>query len=172
MLTYVVAQCDVPQLDTEVEYMMELLDPSLLQGEGRFCFRCQNVWSWDADGVIFVTKNNGFQTSKTVQKHMLCCFPTFKALGELITTFVSRFVKIESKRRQNKQWGSYHNDLGNILPYFELHNIKCFLCEVRQLIVVLRLILYLFQPDVKHTHWKSLKRKGWTVFQWEENGSS
>lgn len=37
MLTYVVAQCDVPQLDTEVEYMMELLDPSLLQGEGRFC---------------------------------------------------------------------------------------------------------------------------------------
>lgn len=41
MLTYVVAQCDVPQLATEVEYMMELLDPSLLQGEGRFCFRPQ-----------------------------------------------------------------------------------------------------------------------------------
>uniref|UniRef100_H2TAC4 Ras and Rab interactor 2 n=1 Tax=Takifugu rubripes TaxID=31033 RepID=H2TAC4_TAKRU len=36
MLTYVVAQCDVPQLDTEVEYMMELLDPSLLQGEGGY----------------------------------------------------------------------------------------------------------------------------------------
>lgn len=35
MLTYIVAQCDVPQLDMEVEYMMELLDPSLLQGEGR-----------------------------------------------------------------------------------------------------------------------------------------
>lgn len=34
MLTYVVAQCDMPQLDTEVQYMMELLDPSLLQGEG------------------------------------------------------------------------------------------------------------------------------------------
>lgn len=41
MLTYVVAQSDVPQLDTEVEYMMELLDPSLLQGEGRLCFRGQ-----------------------------------------------------------------------------------------------------------------------------------
>ncbi|CAG06165.1 unnamed protein product, partial [Tetraodon nigroviridis] len=36
MLTYVVAQCDVPQLDMEVEYMMELLDPSLLQGEGGY----------------------------------------------------------------------------------------------------------------------------------------
>lgn len=34
MLTYVVAQCDMPQLDTEIQYMMELLDPSLLQGEG------------------------------------------------------------------------------------------------------------------------------------------
>ena len=37
MLTYVVAQCDMPQLDTEIQYMMELLDPSLLQGEGRPC---------------------------------------------------------------------------------------------------------------------------------------
>lgn len=37
MLTYVVAQCDMPQLDTEIQYMMELLDPSLLQGEGRSC---------------------------------------------------------------------------------------------------------------------------------------
>ena len=36
MLTYVVAQCDMPQLDTEIQYMMELLDPSLLQGEGGF----------------------------------------------------------------------------------------------------------------------------------------
>ncbi|XP_060946750.1 ras and Rab interactor 2-like isoform X2 [Limanda limanda] len=36
MLTYVLAQCDMPQLDTEIEYMMELLDPSLLQGEGGY----------------------------------------------------------------------------------------------------------------------------------------
>lgn len=35
MLTYVMAQCDMPQLHTEIDYMMELLDPSLLQGEGR-----------------------------------------------------------------------------------------------------------------------------------------
>lgn len=41
MLTYVVAQCDMPQLDTEIQYMMELLDPSLLQGEGRFLFSLQ-----------------------------------------------------------------------------------------------------------------------------------
>jgi len=34
MLTYVMAQCDMPQLDAEIEYMMELLDPSLLHGEG------------------------------------------------------------------------------------------------------------------------------------------
>lgn len=50
MLTYVVAQCDVPQLDTEVEYMMELLDPSLLQGEGRFRFRGQSTVTF-ATGV-------------------------------------------------------------------------------------------------------------------------
>ncbi|XP_077575754.1 ras and Rab interactor 2-like isoform X2 [Stigmatopora nigra] len=36
MLTYVVAQCDMPQLDVEIQYMMELLDPSLLQGEGGY----------------------------------------------------------------------------------------------------------------------------------------
>lgn len=35
MLTYVLAQCDLPQLDNQILYMMELLDPSLLQGEGR-----------------------------------------------------------------------------------------------------------------------------------------
>lgn len=34
MLTYVLAQCDMPQLDIEILYMMELLDPSLLHGEG------------------------------------------------------------------------------------------------------------------------------------------
>nr|XP_061791492.1 ras and Rab interactor 2-like [Nerophis lumbriciformis] len=36
MLTYVVAQCDMPQLDIDIQYMMELLDPSLLQGEGGY----------------------------------------------------------------------------------------------------------------------------------------
>ncbi|XP_071390227.1 ras and Rab interactor 2-like isoform X1 [Centroberyx affinis] len=36
MLTYVLAQCDMPQLDTEIQYMMELLDPSLLHGEGGY----------------------------------------------------------------------------------------------------------------------------------------
>lgn len=35
MLTYVLAQCDMPQLDLEIQYMMELLDPSLLHGEGK-----------------------------------------------------------------------------------------------------------------------------------------
>ncbi|TSK22711.1 Ras and Rab interactor 2 [Bagarius yarrelli] len=36
MLTYVLAQCDMPELDTEIQYMMELLDPSLLHGEGGY----------------------------------------------------------------------------------------------------------------------------------------
>ncbi|KAG7463049.1 hypothetical protein MATL_G00191220 [Megalops atlanticus] len=36
MLTYVLAQCDMPQLDIEIQYMMELLDPSLLHGEGGY----------------------------------------------------------------------------------------------------------------------------------------
>lgn len=36
MLTYVLAQCDMPELDDEILYMMELLDPSLLHGEGGY----------------------------------------------------------------------------------------------------------------------------------------
>ncbi|XP_075452372.1 ras and Rab interactor 2 isoform X2 [Ascaphus truei] len=36
VLTYVVAQCDMLELDTEIEYMMELLDPALLHGEGGY----------------------------------------------------------------------------------------------------------------------------------------
>lgn len=34
MLTYVLAQCDLPELENQVLYMMELLDPLLLHGEG------------------------------------------------------------------------------------------------------------------------------------------
>ncbi|XP_078505092.1 ras and Rab interactor 2 isoform X2 [Lissotriton helveticus] len=36
MLTYVIAQCDMLELETEIEYMMELLDPILLHGEGGY----------------------------------------------------------------------------------------------------------------------------------------
>ncbi|XP_026112640.1 ras and Rab interactor 2 isoform X2 [Carassius auratus] len=36
MLTYVLVQCDTPQLDAEILYMMELIDPSLLHGEGGY----------------------------------------------------------------------------------------------------------------------------------------
>uniref|UniRef100_A0A8C4ZHI9 Ras and Rab interactor 2 n=1 Tax=Gadus morhua TaxID=8049 RepID=A0A8C4ZHI9_GADMO len=36
MMTYVLAQCDLPQLDHEILYMMELLDPSQLNGEGGY----------------------------------------------------------------------------------------------------------------------------------------
>ncbi|XP_053315816.1 ras and Rab interactor 2 isoform X2 [Spea bombifrons] len=36
VLTYVIAQCDMLEIDTEIEYMMELLDPVLLHGEGGY----------------------------------------------------------------------------------------------------------------------------------------
>uniref|UniRef100_A0A673LDT6 Ras and Rab interactor 2 n=1 Tax=Sinocyclocheilus rhinocerous TaxID=307959 RepID=A0A673LDT6_9TELE len=36
MLTYVLVQCDMPQLDTEILFMMELIDPPLLHGEGGY----------------------------------------------------------------------------------------------------------------------------------------
>ncbi|XP_058635962.1 ras and Rab interactor 2 isoform X2 [Onychostoma macrolepis] len=36
MLTYVLVHCDMPQLDTEILYMMELIDPPLLHGEGGY----------------------------------------------------------------------------------------------------------------------------------------
>ncbi|XP_058867764.1 ras and Rab interactor 1-like isoform X1 [Acipenser ruthenus] len=35
-LSYAIVQCDMPQLPLEVEYMMELLGPSLLTGEGGY----------------------------------------------------------------------------------------------------------------------------------------
>ncbi|TRY81860.1 hypothetical protein DNTS_005465 [Danionella cerebrum] len=36
MLMYVLVQCDLPQLDSEILYMMELIDPPLLHGEGGY----------------------------------------------------------------------------------------------------------------------------------------
>uniref|UniRef100_A0A3P9K986 Ras and Rab interactor 2 n=1 Tax=Oryzias latipes TaxID=8090 RepID=A0A3P9K986_ORYLA len=36
MLTYVLAQCDLPEMENQVLYMMELLDPLLLHGEGGY----------------------------------------------------------------------------------------------------------------------------------------
>ncbi|XP_073707987.1 ras and Rab interactor 2 [Garra rufa] len=36
MLTYALVQCEMPQLDTEILYMMELIDPPLLHGEGGY----------------------------------------------------------------------------------------------------------------------------------------
>ncbi|KAL4625053.1 ras and Rab interactor 2-like [Arapaima gigas] len=36
MLTYILAQCEMPQLDLEIQYMMELLDPLQLNGEGGY----------------------------------------------------------------------------------------------------------------------------------------
>uniref|UniRef100_A0A8C4WTL2 VPS9 domain-containing protein n=1 Tax=Eptatretus burgeri TaxID=7764 RepID=A0A8C4WTL2_EPTBU len=41
-LLYTVAFCDMPSLDPEVEYIMELLDPSLLTGEGEN-YRCSPI---------------------------------------------------------------------------------------------------------------------------------
>lgn len=67
MLTYVLAQCDMPQLDTEIQYMMELLDPSLLQGEGRSCqnaefkgtnVRCERFESVKASNICFQVRGN------------------------------------------------------------------------------------------------------------------
>lgn len=48
VLTYVIAQCDMLELDTEIEYMMELLDPSLLHGEGNNC-----LMTWEELGCPF-----------------------------------------------------------------------------------------------------------------------
>ncbi|XP_012708190.2 ras and Rab interactor 2 isoform X1 [Fundulus heteroclitus] len=58
MLTYVVAQCDMPQLDMEVQYMMELLDPTLLQGEGGY-------YLTSAYGAMALIKN--FQEEQAAQ---------------------------------------------------------------------------------------------------------
>uniref|UniRef100_A0A1A7Y0K1 Ras and Rab interactor 2 n=1 Tax=Iconisemion striatum TaxID=60296 RepID=A0A1A7Y0K1_9TELE len=50
MLTYVLAQCDMPQLDSEIVYTMELLDPSLLTGEGGY-------YLTSAYGAMSIIKN-------------------------------------------------------------------------------------------------------------------
>lgn len=36
-LSYVIVQCNMPELHVEVEYMMELLEPTWLTGEGKRC---------------------------------------------------------------------------------------------------------------------------------------
>ncbi|XP_061685558.1 ras and Rab interactor 2-like isoform X2 [Syngnathoides biaculeatus] len=50
MLTYVIAQCEMPQLDIDIQYMMELLDPSLLQGE-------EGYYLTSAFGAMALIKN-------------------------------------------------------------------------------------------------------------------
>uniref|UniRef100_S4RNL2 Ras and Rab interactor 2 n=1 Tax=Petromyzon marinus TaxID=7757 RepID=S4RNL2_PETMA len=50
VLMYVLARCDMPFLDMEVEYMMELLDPSLLSGEGGY-------YLTTVYGALFLLKN-------------------------------------------------------------------------------------------------------------------
>lgn len=37
-LSYVIVQCNMPELCLEVEYMMELLETSWLTGEGRYIY--------------------------------------------------------------------------------------------------------------------------------------
>ncbi|KAM9314622.1 ras and Rab interactor 2-like isoform 2-T2 [Pholidichthys leucotaenia] len=58
MLTYVMAQCDMPQLDTDIQYMMELLDPLLLQGEGGY-------YLTSAYGAVALIRN--FQEEQAAQ---------------------------------------------------------------------------------------------------------
>lgn len=55
VLTYVIAQCDMLELDTEIEYMMELLDPSLLHGEGNMLLeKCEELGTFFHGGVVFI----------------------------------------------------------------------------------------------------------------------
>ncbi|XP_061443768.1 ras and Rab interactor 2 isoform X1 [Rhineura floridana] len=61
VLTYVVAQCDMLELDVEIEYMMELLDPSLLHGEGGY-------YLTSAYGALSLIKN--FQEEQAAR--LLC----------------------------------------------------------------------------------------------------
>ncbi|XP_051563770.1 ras and Rab interactor 2-like [Myxocyprinus asiaticus] len=58
MLTYVLVQCDMPQLDTEILYMMELIDPPLLHGEGGY-------YLTSAYGALSLIKN--FQEEQAAQ---------------------------------------------------------------------------------------------------------
>ncbi|XP_051985710.1 ras and Rab interactor 2-like [Xyrauchen texanus] len=58
MLTYVLVQCDMPQLDTEILYMMELIDPLLLHGEGGY-------YLTSAYGALSLIKN--FQEEQAAQ---------------------------------------------------------------------------------------------------------
>ncbi|KAJ7338332.1 hypothetical protein JRQ81_011307 [Phrynocephalus forsythii] len=61
VLTYVIAQCDMLELDAEIEYMMELLDPSLLHGEGGY-------YLTSAYGALSLIKN--FQEEQAAR--LLC----------------------------------------------------------------------------------------------------
>ncbi|XP_040437646.1 LOW QUALITY PROTEIN: ras and Rab interactor 2-like [Falco naumanni] len=58
VLAYVLAQGDTLELDTETEYMVELLDPSLLHGEGGYSLA-------SAYGALLLIKN--FQEDQAAQ---------------------------------------------------------------------------------------------------------
>lgn len=60
MLTYVLAQCDMPELDTDIQYMMELLDPSLLHGEGTSLMHYSFICRHHVHKAQFVVKLNIF----------------------------------------------------------------------------------------------------------------
>jgi len=59
MLTYVLIQCDMPQLDTEILYMMELIDPPLLHGEGALAcpYICVIVYLNECHFTLFLLSN-------------------------------------------------------------------------------------------------------------------
>lgn len=66
VLTYVIAQCDMLELDTEIEYMMELLDPSLLHGEGNvpWCVRGTRQLGGQLAGVTHFKTDMRFMECK------------------------------------------------------------------------------------------------------------
>ena len=69
VLTYVLAQCDMLELDTEIEYMMELLDPSLLHGEGNYLF------IWFLHNIFKYNISVSLNKSIHGLCHCLCTFP-------------------------------------------------------------------------------------------------
>lgn len=81
MLTYVMAQCDMPELDAEIQYMMELLDPSLLHGEGTVdkywtpaevfgyqMFECSNISHLTVGGYYLTSAYGAMSLIKNFQE--------------------------------------------------------------------------------------------------------
>lgn len=130
MLTYVVAQCDMPQLDMEIQYMMELLDPSLLQGEGRSCWLA--AFQQSRTFLMYNTVEQNTQYTVSTASHHLAFTPL--SVRECLCIKYRARVAVwnTSQVAYAPEQSQFSKD---VYLHLKLYNVGYFLHEIRQITV-------------------------------------